>query len=39
MLNVLHKVKGFEQSEWSKQCKHAHHLKKVKWLETNKVKS
>ena len=38
MLNGLNQVKGFEQKfKWSKQCKHAHHLRKSKWLETNKV--
>jgi hypothetical protein len=26
---LLNQVKGFEQSKWSKQCKHAHHLKNV----------
>ena len=39
MLNVLNQVKGFEQSGWSKQCKHAQHLKHLKWLEANEVKS
>ena len=37
-LNGLNQVKEFEQkSKWSKYCKHAHHLRKCKWLETNKV--
>ena len=26
-----------QKSKWSKQCKHAHHLRKCKCLETNKV--
>ena len=39
MLNVLNQVNGFEQSKWSKQCKHTHRLKNVKWLDKNKVKS
>ena len=30
-------MKGFEQkSKWSKQCKHAHHLRESKWLATIK---
>ena len=38
-LNGLNKVKQnrVQRFKWSKQCKHAHHLKKCKWLETNKV--
>ena len=35
-------VKGFElqfefESKWSNQCKLSHHLKFLKWLETNKI--
>jgi hypothetical protein len=26
-----------QKSKWSKHCKHAHHLRKSKWLEINKV--
>ena len=26
-----------QKSKWSKQGKHAHHLRKCKWLETNRM--
>jgi hypothetical protein len=36
MLNSLNQGKVIE-SKLSKQHQHAHHLKSVNWLETNKV--